>query len=105
MDLQRLLSAARVATELAPQPADPQLSQEEKVWLLASVQPGTPLYKILRSAIDHAQLLSHHIARADLTTSEGIEWARQRQAVQEATFLVVQQILNHANPQKEQPNG
>lgn len=88
-------------------PLAPSLSDEERLWLLQSMQPGMPLNKVLKSAFDFAQHLRDYVAQQPLNTEAGIASARQYQLQREAALNFLKWVAQCAHPrqQKEMTDG
>ena len=67
-------------------PSNANLMDAEKEELRLMAQEGRPLYKILKSALDHADALRDTIAQTPLHTEEGLALARQLQLRRTATL-------------------
>lgn len=76
-----------VFSDLSPRlPSDPLLEGSEKQALMAMSQRGGPLWKIVKSALDHAEHMKDHIAAIPLTGQENVDQARQLQLSREAAL-------------------
>jgi hypothetical protein len=76
-----------------PQSAACRLSETEKYELREMAREGRPLYKILKSTLDFADVLKETIASAPLHTQEGVELARQLQLKRNASLEYVQWLV------------
>lgn len=69
-----------------PLPSDPMLEVQEKQALMHMSGQDGPLWKIVKSALDHAEHMKDHIAAIPLTSKENVDKARQLQLSREAAL-------------------